>query len=174
MTTATLTQTAPSVAPVTHNEPTSQEVLTNMPLAVIKMMARKGQFTRIVMERDAKTLKGRQPIRKHSELNCRIGVEYENIGKVKEMRDQGVEKGAMAWGTWVLYPILKTHKGEYYIRVSTIPNNFPTTKYFRDGVEITKEQAKADCLASEFSEKDDLLVFDVKVSNVVSLNGELI
>jgi hypothetical protein len=171
---ATLTQTAPSVAPVTHNEPTSQEVLTNMPLAVIKMMSKKGQFCRLVMEKNLKMLKGREQIRKHSELNCRIGVEYEHINKVKEIRENGTPPGAMAWGSWVLYPILKTHNGNYYIRVSTIPNNVPATKYFRGGLEITKEQAKADCQASEFRERDDLIVFDVNVSNVISLNGELV
>jgi hypothetical protein len=170
---ATLTQTAPLVAPVTHNEPTSMEVLTNMPLAVIKMMSKKGQFCRLVMERDCKVLKGRTPIRKYSEVTCRIGIEYENIGKIKELRDQGIEKSAMAWGEWVFYPILKTHKGDYYIRVSTVPGNLPTTKYLRNGVEITTDEAKKDCQASEFYEKD-LVVFDVKVSNVVSINGELI
>jgi hypothetical protein len=173
MTTATLTQPIQ----VTQNEPSHMEVtLPNLPEAVTKLLSKRGQFIRLVMERDMKTLKGRDRIIKHTECTVRVGCDYENLSQVKEMRENGKQKSEMAWGTWAVFPILKEHKGQFYVRCATVKNNetcVPNVRYFQNDKEITKEQAQKECLASEFSEKD-LIVFDVKVSNVVSINGELI
>ena len=43
----------------------------------------------------------------------------------------------------------------------------------RNGVEISKDEAKADALASEFYEKDSE-VFTVKIESILEINGQAI
>ena len=163
-----------TLAPATLNAPSLATV--DLPLGVHKLMSKRGSFVRLVLERPLKVKKGKDEIVKHSECTVRIGCEFENLAVVKEMREDGKEKGEMAWGEWVIYPILKTHKDQFYIRCTAVNGNdhcVPKTSFFRNGVEISREDAKSDALASEFYEKD-LIVFDVKVSNVISINGEAI
>jgi hypothetical protein len=164
MSNATITS-APSTPSLAH---------VDLPIGVHKLFAMRGSFVRLVLERTMKVRKGKEEIVKHSECTVRVNCEYENLSTVKEMREEGKEKGEMAWGNWLVYPILKEHKGNYYIRCAAVNGNehcVPKVSFFRNGVEIDREIAKADCLASEFYEKD-LIVFDVKISNVVSINGE--
>lgn len=149
----------------------------DLPVTIHKLFAiPKGRFVRLTLERSLKVRKGKEEIIKHSECTIRIACEYENLSQVKEIREDGKEKGEMAWGTWMIYPILKEHKGNYYIRATAVPNNdncVPRTSFTRNGLEISKDEAKADALASEFYEKD-LVVFDVKISNIVAINGEAV
>lgn len=137
------------------------------------LLSRKGQIVTMLTERDCKVRKGRDPIRKQSEFQCRVGVNYDNIQAVKEGRADGTkpaENAGLPWGEWALFPYIITHKGEYYFRCTTVNNNFrkaPT--YTRNGVAITKEEAQLDCLASEFSDGDKGEVFNIKVSSLLAV-----
>lgn len=137
------------------------------------LMSRKGQIVTLVTERDCKVRKGMDPVRKHSEFQCRVGVNYDNIQAVKDKRADGTlpaENAGLPWGQWVEFPYVIEHKGEYYVRCTVLRNNFrkaPT--YSVHGNEITKEQAQIMCLASEFREGDDNDVFNVKVSSILEV-----
>ena len=138
-------------------------------------MALKGHFVRIVANRPLKVRKGKAEIIKHSEYTVRIGCDYEALKIVKDGRENGdlPSENQGMWGEWIVFPILKVHKGNHYIRCTAVRGNEnckPSVTFLRNGVPITVEEAKADALASEFYEKD-LVVFDIKVESVESING---
>lgn len=138
------------------------------------LMSKKGQIVTMCTVRPAKVRKGRDPIEKHSQFQCRVGVNYDNIAAVKEKRESGElpkENAGLPWGQWHVFPYVIEHKGEYYFRCTTLNggHRWPA-KYYRNGVEISAEEAKADCLASEFSEKKSISdVFTIKVSSIVEV-----
>lgn len=137
------------------------------------LLSRKGQIVTLVTERDCKVRKGMDPVRKRSEFQCRVGVNYDNIQAVKDKRADGTlpaENAGLPWGQWVEFPYVIEHKGEYYVRCTVLRNNFrKAATYSVHGDEITKEQAQIMCLASEFREGDDNDVFNIKLSSVVEV-----
>lgn len=137
------------------------------------LLSRKGQIVTMLTERDCKVRKGRDPIRKRSEFQCRVGVNYDNIKTVIEGRADGskpAENAGLPWGEWALFPYVITHKGEYYIRCTTLNNaHSKPAQFLRNGTAISKEEAQLDCLASEFAEGDRGEVFNIKVSSLLEL-----
>ena len=153
--------------------------ITSLPPAVQRLFALKGQFASLRMVRAMKVRKGEMPIMKDSTFVCRIGVDYDNIAAVQEKRDNGelpaVNQG-LPWGQWAVFPYLIEHKGEYYFRCTSVNGNNASTPrviYLRNGQEISKVDAESACLASEFRD-DERDVFNVTVSKIIAINGELI
>lgn len=164
-----------TLAPATVNTPSLATVPIDLPIGCHKLLALRGQFVRIVANRPLKVRKGKAEIIKHSEYTVRIGCDYEALKVVKEGRESGdlPSENQGMWGEWIIFPILKSHKGNHYIRCTAVRNNDsckPSVTFLRNGIPITVEEAKADALASEFYEKD-LVVFDIKVESVESING---
>lgn len=134
------------------------------------LLSRKGQIVSMITERDCKVRKNQDPIRKRSEFQCRVGVNYDNIKTVIEGRKDGTkpaENAGLPWGEWALFPYVITHKGEYYFRCTTLANGHSKPAvYTRNGQVISKEEAQLACLASEFGKGDDSEVFNIKVSSL--------
>lgn len=134
------------------------------------LLSRKGQIVTVKTERPLKVRKDKPAVMKASEFQCRVGVNYDNIQAVKDKRADGTlpaENAGLPWGEWALFPYVITHKGEYYVRCTVVRNNFRKAPvYTMGGVEITKEEAQAIALASEFREGDDNDVFNIKVSSI--------
>lgn len=157
--------------------------ITSLPLAVQRLFALKGQFASLRMVRSMKVAKkfhDQSEILKDSTFTCRIGVDYDNIAAVQEKRDNGdlpaVNQG-LPWGNWCVFPYLIEHKGQYYFRCTQVNGNnhsTPTVRYLRNGQEISKAEAELACIASEFKDSSDRDVFNVTVSNLIAINGELI
>lgn len=137
------------------------------------LMQRKGQICTLTTARPLKVRKGQTSILKTSTFQCRAGVNYENIKSVQEARETGempAESAGLPWGTWKVFPYVIEHKGEFYFRCTTIKNNFiPRTVYTRDGAEISKEEAAAAALASEFKDGDRSEVFNIKTSSILAV-----
>jgi len=137
------------------------------------LLSRKGQIVTLVTERDCKTRKGMEPVRKHSEFQARVGVNYDNIKAVQEKRAEGqlpAENAGLPWGQWVEFPYVIEHKGEYYVRCTVLRNaHRKAPVYTVHGDVIDKDMAKTMCLASEFSDGGDNDVFNVKVSSIISV-----
>jgi hypothetical protein len=169
------TAPAPTVAPAT---PSLAHV--DLPVGVHRLMALKGQFASLRTVRPLKVRKGRTEILKDSIFVCRIGVNYDNIGAVKEGRADGTlpaENAGLPWGEWLVFPYVIGHKGNHYFRCTSVNGNdscIPKVRFLRNGVEISKEEAQVDALASEFSEKEDREVFTVKVESIIEINGEAV
>lgn len=147
-------------------DPVLQQYLTTL-------LSRKGQIVTIETERKMKTRKGQPEIIKHSEFQCRAGVNYDNIQAVKDGRADGskpAENAGLPWGEWVAFPYIIEHKGEFYFRCTTVNNGFRCSpRYTIGGVEITKEEAEARCVASEFRDGDASEVFNIRVSSIRSV-----
>ena len=137
------------------------------------ILSRKGQVVTFVTERPMKTRKGMEAITKRSEFQARVGVNYDNIQAVKDKRQNGelpAENAGLPWGQWHTFPYVISHKEDFYVRCTVLRNDFHrAATYVQNGVEISKEQAQAQCLASEFSDKGDNEVFTIKLSSVRSV-----
>lgn len=139
------------------------------------LLSKTGSIVTVKTQRTMKVRKGETPIIKESEFQARCGVTYDNMKAVQEKREDGrlpEENQGLPWGEWKQFPYLISHKGADYFRFSTIKTNFtPKTRYLRNGTEISAESAKIACLASEFSPKNELDVFNVKVDSIIGLKG---
>ncbi len=136
----------------------------------------KGQNLRAVWIRPMKTRKGvLNVVEKMTTAVIRGGVNYDNITRVIEGREDGTlpaENAGLKWGEWVEFPFHITHKGGDYVRLYPASglDFVPTVTYFIDGVEVSKEEVEALCLASEFRKTDDKpLCFTLKAESVVSI-----
>jgi hypothetical protein len=180
MTTATLTQPIQVTHPT--NDPTSMEVLRNLPLAVVKLLNNKGKFVAMVTSRPMKVRKGCQEILKQSEYVCRIGIEYDHQKAVIEKRESGelpAENQGLIGREWIVAPVIlrSIKSGKYMVRCSPVhnnPYNKHSVRYIRNGVEISREDAMKDAYASEFADRESVDAFDVTVDNIVSINSELV
>lgn len=134
---------------------------------------KKGVFSIVNMEKNLKVKKGFAPIVKKSSFSVQLGVEYDNKKSVIEKRAEGIlpqENQGLPWGEWALYPYVITHKGEQYLRVSLYNSSYkPTAIYLQNGVEISRDEAKTQCYASEFQDHSQADCFTIKASNIVSV-----
>lgn len=137
------------------------------------IMTRKGQIVTIVSERAMRVRKGQQPITKRSEFQCRVGVNYDRIKDVIAKRESGElpkENAGLPWGTWVEFPYVIEHKGEFYVRCTSLDNDFYREPlYTRAGDAISREEAQASCLASEFADRDNNDVFNIRLNSILSV-----
>jgi len=105
----------------------------------------------------------------------RGGVDYENIGTVKEGREDGTlpkENAGLPWGEWAEFPFHITHKGTDYLRLypSSGIDFTPKTQYFLNGEEVGKEIVEPLCLASEFKVNDQKpTCFTIKAEALVRI-----
>jgi len=138
----------------------------------------KGQFVAIEWEREAKTLKRSNPpaILKRTKAVVRFGVNYDNIARVKEGREDGTlpaENPGMSWGTWVegCVNYLKEHNGKYYLRCTIIHNDAckPKVAWTANGEAVEKDSI-LDFLASSEKQEHTGEVFDLCLNNLLTLN----
>jgi len=148
-----------------------------MNIEIIKQIvkSRKGSNLSAVI---TKTLKTKKPhagnkIEKITKLVIRGGVEYDNMGVVKEGREEGTlpsENAGLPWGEWSEYPLHITHKGADYARfypASGIKFT-PHVEYFLNGVSVDKSVIEPLVLASELPKpkEEEPLCFTIKAENV--------
>ena len=138
-----------------------------------KFLSKRGQIAVIEFARPLKTRKefAHLCIEKNVTMAVRCGITYDNINNVIEKREAGdlpaVNQG-LKWGKWVegLENYVIEHKGNEYLRFATLPNGKNERIFTLNGKQVTAEEIKPFCLASEFAEKDDMDVFNVKAENV--------
>jgi hypothetical protein len=125
-----------------------------------------------------KTLKTRKgvtdKVEKVTVAHIRKGIDFSNLSSVKEGIANG-ERGevqGLPWGEWVKFPVHISHKGNDYARLypASFTNLVPKVKYFINGHEVSKAEAQALCLASEFPSRDEKPeCFTVKAENLISI-----
>lgn len=134
------------------------------------VLSKKQQPVKFTTERQLKVRKGEEAIVKHSEFTAVIGQVYDEIEEVIEKRASGelpAENQGLPWGEWAVFPYIIAHKGEYYIRCTrTDQGDRVPARYTRGGVEITRAEAEAAALASEFRSGDDSPIFNIRFSAV--------
>lgn len=137
-----------------------------------------GAFVSITYGKECKMRKGAAQVTKFSKMTLRCGIEYDNIAAVEAKREDGTlpaENAGLSWGAYVpgLYPYIITHKDNLYFRFFTVPNSKTTPIFVLNGKEITREEAKGLCLASEFADREDTLeTITLKVEGILEINGK--
>jgi hypothetical protein len=152
----------------------------NMTTAIIeKILATKGQFVSLNMKREVKVKRGQPQFFKETSCVVRMGVGYDNLALVKELRANNelpTENAGLSGMEWEVYPfILKSIKtGERQVRC-TISKNHVSKVTFTDanGLVVSRDVVKDAAYASEFAVKDTTqeIVFNCKLSNVVSIGN---
>lgn len=138
---------------------------------------RAGSFVRLAWRRQLSTLKsaGNVSAEKASSCVVRLGVNYDNISTVQAKRENGelpAENQGLKGKEWVQFPLIlrSVKSGGLLVRVSTVPGQLPATTYFLNGKEVTKDDARPVCLASEFPERDEPPVtFDLALDRLTEL-----
>ena len=137
-----------------------------------KILSCKGQFMGVTLCSPAKLsaqYKGLNLVKKTSFV-ARAGVAYDNIGNVIQARADGTlpaENQGLPWGVWKQFPYIISHNGNDYFRFSLVNDNPIITKYYLDGKEITKAEAKTYCIPSAFENKTEKpVVITVKENNI--------
>lgn len=128
-----------------------------------------GAFTTMSWERDvavAAVHRGTS-VRKHVSAVVRTGIDFANLARNEER-----DTGAMTWGEWVVFPLVKTHKGREYARLYTAPNSRVRVHYTIDGQPATREQV-ADLLtpskrrAMLEGPREPIHTFEVKMEDLI-------
>jgi len=140
----------------------------------VMVLVQKGRNVVIEWERNAKTFKGvSDKVTKAVRMVGRIGIEYDNMKVVKEKRESGElpsENAGLPWGKFEIYPYMIEHKEERYLRLykGTDARVSPKVAWFKNGIEVDKEEVAPLLLASEFNSKESDC-FTVKVRDITDM-----
>jgi hypothetical protein len=106
----------------------------------------------------------------------RSGVNFANLTSVKdgiESNERG-EVQPLAWGSWENFPFVISHKGERFLRLTTVNGMKSKSTFKVNGVEVSKDEFEQFLVPSARSEnKTPTEVFNIKEANLVSFNGEV-
>jgi len=159
------------------------DVLATLPAPVAKLATLKGQFVRLAWIRPVAYKKGQDKgIVKETVATVRIGVEYDAIAAVLAQRAAGTipaDNQGLIGRHWIIENVLLQSDKDrsYMVRCAMVKNNDgckPNVRYLKDGVEVAREVALEGTLASENKTHEQTaqqMIFDLKVQNLLSVNG---
>lgn len=120
-------------------------------------------------------------IQKITKAVVRFGITYSHI-KVASIQSRPVIPGEskplteqLPWGEWdPECSCLIAHKDNYYLRctVSRSPKHHRETRYFLDGVEVSKEDIIPLTRPSEWTPREEY-VFNPKIENILAIGKEV-
>ncbi len=154
----------------------------NATIQAVKRINR-GQWFKMVYISDvplcAQAKREGRVVYKKTTCTVRWGLNYSNIGTVKERFQDKVDKGEtvtheLPWGKWsdkAPKLMMIEHKEKMYLRVYTSPNKFDSV-YYVDGVPITKEGlATLGIVQPSYFKKSDTKpeALTIKVENIESI-----
>lgn len=148
-------------------------------LIVATAQPMKGRWVSVLIQSEGKNAAAFKhlKLRKESEMVVRLGVDYANIGEVKEGIANG-ERGEVqplpASQHWVAFPyIIANAKGQEYVRLTMGSNTPPKCRYFVDAgqgeVEVSRDTYNGYQIPSAYAEKDAPLVISVKIENLLRI-----
>lgn len=138
-------------------------------------LSKKGQIATITTVRSVKIKKAyNEKITKKSVFQCRIGCNYDNLKSVQEKREIGVlptENQGLPYGEWIVPNYTIKHNDTIYLRCTSInSSNTPKVEFYNANNEIvSSEYVKSISLASEFYDKTDNDVFNLKIDSVIDI-----
>lgn len=143
-------------------------------LAVFKSNA--GKFASVTFKSNPKpaaAFKGTE-LEKVTTGVFRSGVNFANLASTKAEFASGerTEVEPLAWGEWSDFPFVITHKGERFLRLTTVNGAKSKSVFKVNGLEVSKEEFESFLVPSARSEnKTPTEVFNIKEANLVSFNG---
>lgn len=132
-----------------------------------------GAFVSCLWVRTLKTRKDVSAVvTKEVRTTVRAGLSYDNRASVQSARESGElpERNAgLPWGEWLAFPYVIAHKGVHYVRLYPVLRPDGSARsckviYRCNGERISREQAQALCLASEFGETTDVTCYTLRLS----------
>lgn len=131
---------------------------------------KKGCFTTALWEHKCKCKKAyaNDKLYKTSVAIVRLGVTYDNIGNVKEKRENGElpkENQGLPWGEWEYFPYLIKHNGKNYLRMTLTNGNPVKSRYCLNGKMVTYDEIEHMLLSSEKPKqgsKPDVITVDIE------------
>jgi hypothetical protein len=106
----------------------------------------------------------------------RSGVNFANLGSTKAEFASGerTEVQPLAWGEWDNFPFVIKHKGERFLRLTTVNGAKSKSQFFVNGTEVARNEFESFLVPSaRSSAKAPTEVFNIKEANLVSFNGEV-
>jgi hypothetical protein len=166
---------------VTPTPTTKKNQMTNLTNAksiafVEACNSRKGQFIDLSFTSSpspSKEYKGKV-LTKMTKGIFRTGINFANLKAVKVGIEAG-ERGevqSLPWGDWAVFPLVITNKGNEYLRITVSPAHKPTSTFFVDGVEVSKEHFESHLPPSARKPSETpTLVFNIQADNLISVSG---
>jgi hypothetical protein len=120
-----------------------------------EFLKQKGTFCSVTRRKRLKPRKGvERVIYQITQGSFRAGLDYDKKKNTIAGRFDGTlpeTNQGLPWGKWEQFPYLISHKGKTYFRLyNDAPKSIVTTYVDENGAELTLDQAKDLCLASEF------------------------
>ena len=106
----------------------------------------------------------------------RSGVNFANLTSVKEgiANNERGEVQPLAWGSWEKFPFVIAHKGERFLRLTTVKGVKSKSVFKVNGIEVGRDEFESFLVESARSgNKAPTEVFNIKEANLVSFNGEV-
>lgn len=135
----------------------------------------KGTIHTLTYGKALKTRKGvTDTVSKVTTMQCRFGVEYDNMKTTKEGRASGAlpmqNAGLAPSLRWVNENFIENiNTGAMMLRVANAYGNKTTTKYFRNGVDVERGDIEGLCLASEFSKGTTPSVMNIGIEKIIEI-----
>lgn len=176
----TLMHTASSSLPLTHTHTmhTAMSPATTTTSVIEKFLSSAGQFASVTFKSTpapAAKFKGTM-LEKTTTGVFRSGVNFANLSSVKAEFASGerTEVQPLAWGEWVKFPFVIAHKGERFLRLTTVKGVKSKSTFKVNSVEVTRDEFESFLVESARSgNKAPTEVFNIKEANLVSFNGEV-
>jgi len=176
-TTHTHNPLSPKPKPTTHTH--MSNTMNNTNASVINaFLSAAGQFASVTFKSNPKpaaSFKG-VVLEKTTTGVFRSGINFANLASTKEEFATGerTEVQPLAWGEWETFPFVIAHKGERFLRLTTVKGVKSKQTFKVNGVEVTKDEFESFLVPSARSDaKTPTEVFNIKESNLVSFNGEV-
>lgn len=166
---------------ITSNTVAGNASTVALPAIAEQLLTLKGQFVGLNWVRPLKTYKGEsRKVTKSVRTVVQIGASYDNRASVKDARESGElpsENAGLSGKEWVQYPIIlrAVKTGKLYLRVYPVRDaagNARSCKtiYKVDGEMVRRDDAKAICLAGEFSSSPKPFdCYDVSVDSLTAV-----
>ena len=156
----------------------NQELHQNSVAFLNAVSSKKGQFIELSFKSEGKPSKDHKGrlLEKRTVGIYRTGVNFANLSSVKEAIEKG-ERGEvqpLAWGTWEKFPFVIAHKGERFLRLTTVNGVKSKSTFKVNGKEVSRDEFESFLVPSaRSSAKTPTEVFNIKEANLVSFNGEV-
>lgn len=175
---AHITRSLPPTLSPTHTHMPNAMTPANTNNVINAFLSAAGQFASVTFKSNPKPaaeFKG-VTLEKTTTGVFRSGVNFANLASTKAEFATGerTEVQPLAWGSWEQFPFVIAHKGERFLRLTTVNGVKSKSTFKVNGTEVSRDEFEKFLVPSaRSSAKAPTEVFNIKEANLVSFNGEV-
>jgi hypothetical protein len=175
---AHITRSLPPTLSPTHTHMPNAMTPANTNNVINAFLSSAGQFASVTFKSNPKPaaeFKG-VTLEKTTTGVFRSGVNFANLASTKAEFATGerTEVQPLAWGSWEQFPFVIAHKGERFLRLTTVNGVKSKSTFKVNGTEVSRDEFEKFLVPSaRSSAKAPTEVFNIKEANLVSFNGEV-